>query len=67
MDFSKLANLQRNIAADVWPNGAFLECDECRSKRAATTEDCGRYLKHGWPMCCGQTMKLTSNSGAPNA
>ena len=65
MDFTKLANLQRNVAADVWPDGAKLECDECGGFTYVTSEECGVYLKRGWPKCCGQTMKLTPNSEAP--
>ena len=67
MDFSKLANLQRNIAADVWPNGAKLECDECGRTVNATSAECGEYLRSGWPNCCGQTMKLTKESGGVDA
>lgn len=62
-DFSKLANLQRNIAADVWPNGAILACARCRFSQRITTEQAGDYLKRGWPTHCGRTM--TCEAAAP--
>ncbi len=52
-----LKNMHGNIAKDVWPKGCVLFCDECGHEEHASTEDCGRYLAHGWPKHCRKTMK----------
>ncbi len=64
MDFSKLANIQQSIAADVWPNGALLECHDCGYSERITSQQAGSYLRHGWPKHCGRTMSC-DNAAAP--
>jgi hypothetical protein len=36
-----------------------LKCDHCERVAPLTKDDSARYLKSGWPKCCGSTMKLT--------
>lgn len=55
---AKLAGIHGNIARDVWPKGARLECARCGAVIDATPEKCGRYLREGWPTHCGKTMEL---------
>lgn len=61
----RVANLHGNIAGDVWPNGAVLECDECRRTESIDSATAAHYLAHGWPKCCGHTMKLTPKDKGP--
>lgn len=50
--------VQKSIAADVWPDGAVLECSACQKQQPITTEMAGAYLATGWPKCCGYTMRV---------
>jgi hypothetical protein len=61
-DTWNLANIQRNIAKDVWPNGAILSCRGCRFSERISSGQAGDYLKHGWPNHCGVTMSCKSAS-----
>ena len=38
--------------------GAKLICDTCGKSRWLNPDMVGAYLSHGWPECCGQTMRL---------
>jgi len=55
----KALNLHSSIAQDVFPKGAILRCSLCGKEIDCSTIDCGYYLGHGWPVCCGYTMVLT--------
>jgi len=55
----KLSNLRSSIVQDVFPKGAILRCSLCGKEIDCSTNDCGYYLGHGWPVCCGYTMVLT--------
>ena len=58
-------NLHGNIASDVWPNGATLKCKQVTDGKhdvEITASQCGQYLAHGWPACCGQSMLLESDT-----
>lgn len=35
--------------------GGFLRCEKCRADRELG--DVAGYLAHGWPKCCGYTMR----------
>lgn len=59
MNFAKLANIQRDIAADVYPKGAILSCS-CGHSEHVTSEQVGEYLRHGWPKHCGLIMGATA-------
>lgn len=56
MKLPDFANLHRNIAADVWPNGAVLSCALCGYFRHITSAEAGGYLANGWPRHCGTAM-----------
>lgn len=60
----KALNLHSSIAQDVFPNGTILRCSLCEKEIDCSTNDCGYYLGHGWPVCCGYTMVLTSKESA---
>jgi hypothetical protein len=53
---AKLSNIQRDIATDVWPNGAALKCGKCGWSQEINTMQAGYYLKTGWPRHCDRTM-----------
>lgn len=56
-----LQSLKSNVANDVWPNGATMECKICGEQQHLTTAECGRCLfGAGWPKHCGQTMSMVS-------
>jgi hypothetical protein len=43
------------LATEVFVNDTRLQCGDCLSVRYAPFGDC---LAHGWPECCGHTMRL---------
>ena len=55
----KALNLHSSIAQDVFPKGGILRCQVCGKELDCSTNDCGYYLRRGWPTCCGHTMRLT--------
>jgi hypothetical protein len=64
-------SIHDKIAADAFPNGAWLKCHDPRCDRGerVTTATAAEYLAHGWPQHCGQTMRLVTEprtSGAPD-
>ena len=38
--------------------GGSLICSECRTEIPCSEENGARYLRDGWPRCCGHTMML---------
>ncbi len=50
--------LHTNIAADVWPNGGRLVCRECGTEQIFDVGDAATFLGHGWPRCCGKSMRV---------
>jgi hypothetical protein len=55
------ANLQENIADDLTARRDYsLRCPECKANRKLSAEDFARYLRDGWPDCCGFQMLLES-------
>ena len=56
-------DLYRDAAAAV--AGFFLRCDICKGESHPTTEEMEGYFEHGWPECCGETMRLTAQKGGP--
>jgi light-regulated signal transduction histidine kinase (bacteriophytochrome) len=59
MNLATPGQLHVRISEDTFPHGARLECHECGRVVIATSQNCAAYLKHGWEMCCGETMLLT--------
>ena len=45
-------------ARQSFPEGGTLTCDWCNATHRMTVGDAARYLEHGWPKCCGETMRL---------
>ncbi len=37
-----------------------VRCDKCGREQDADGAEC---LAHGWPLCCGQTMRLLTDGG----
>lgn len=50
------------IAAEAFPLGGWLYCDEpgCSRGERITCEDAGRYLARGWPQHHGRTMTFSA-------
>lgn len=63
-NLSELKNLHGNIAADVWPGGSWLHCPICDRWERISSAQCGYYLGHGWPKCCGHTMHTNDKPDA---
>jgi len=57
-DLIELSKIQLKIAKDVWPNGTLLKCSICGKEQQASSDDCGYYLRCGWPKCCQKTMGI---------
>lgn len=38
--------------------GAYLKCDECGRRQTIDRDGYSNNLQHGWPKCCGYTMRL---------
>ena len=53
MDLSE--SIHDKIAEDIEPFGGFLRCEVCNRKEALS--QVAGYLAHGWPSCCGYTMR----------
>jgi len=54
-----------NAIADALPPLSHLQCDACAARRDITRTDAAGYLAHGWPECCGHTMRLVTHHEAP--
>lgn len=61
----KAKDLHNSIAQDVFPNGAILRCSECGVEKDVSTEECGYYLGHGWPICCELAMTMEVKKEQP--
>lgn len=42
--------------AKILGAGGILRCSECGTKRSLGVDGIARYLRDGWPVCCGYTM-----------
>ena len=50
--------LHSGIAADLSGFGGILRCaGECGCEQALSEEQIVKYLRYGWPKCCGYTMR----------
>jgi len=51
-------NFYAEIAEDGAAAGGVLRCTTCkREQPVGDAGDVGNYYRHGWPRCCGYTMK----------
>jgi hypothetical protein len=50
----RIANVHDNIGLTLDELGGVLRCDRC--KREQPLRGAGKYLRSGWPECCGYTM-----------
>lgn len=60
---NRLENIHSNIASATWPNGGILECASCKYQKTFNVIEAKRYLKNGWPICHGTSMRLKSVHG----
>jgi hypothetical protein len=59
MSLSDISGIHDRIAADVCKGKTHrLHCLECGVIRAISQSEYADYLAHGWPKCCGYTMRL---------
>lgn len=56
-DLARLSGLHTHVA-DALPRPLRLVCDRCAREERPTPALVAHYLRHGWPRCCGETMKL---------
>lgn len=54
---ARAAQLPTVIGEALGGFGGFLRCESCGASEAMTDERAGRYTAHGWPRCCGSTMR----------
>jgi hypothetical protein len=40
--------------------GSVLACRACEATRTVSAADAAQFLRTGWPLCCGETMSMTS-------
>lgn len=52
-----IQNIHTLIAQDVYPNGITHVCKVCGREQYDSADMCAYYLAHGWPVCCGDTMR----------
>jgi hypothetical protein len=57
---AKLGTIHRDIASDVWPNGAILKCVVCTHTERITSAQAASCLRNGWPSHCDRTMACDS-------
>jgi hypothetical protein len=57
VNLAKLATIHRDIASDVWPNGAILKCTVCSRTEQITSAQAANFLRRGWPSHCDRTMQ----------
>jgi hypothetical protein len=60
--FARVAGVHGRVATDVWPNGVALRCTVCDHRETHDAAAAGRFLAHGWPTHCGQTMTVQSST-----
>lgn len=45
------------LAQELSSFGGYLVCEECGRRQGLNEERIGSSLRHGWPTCCGYTMR----------
>jgi hypothetical protein len=59
---ARAASLPKVIGESLDGFGGFLRCEECRTVKTMQVGDAGAYTAHGWPRCCGYTMRWWTQS-----
>lgn len=56
---SSIFGIHQKIADDVCAGVQYsVKCLTCKTSREISSEEFAQYLAHGWPKCCGYTMRL---------
>ena len=59
MSLPYIFGIHKKIADDVCRDKVHaLRCLKCDAYRLISAEEFADYLAHGWPKCCGLTMRL---------
>lgn len=53
----RIRAMQESISESLDGFGGFLRCESCDRSRDMRQGDAGYYTAHGWPKCCGLTMR----------
>ena len=68
----RAATVHTAIAADLSGFGGILRCTgECSCRQDLSERQIAKYLRYGWPKCCGYTMRwvtqreLDESAGSP--
>jgi hypothetical protein len=48
------------VVAETWSS---LRCQSCGVRRRLEPGECARFIRDGWPECCGFTMELLGGGG----
>ena len=54
---ARLANMSEEIGRDLDTHGGVLRCETCLTMHVLEPGDTGHYTAHGWPKCCGSSMR----------
>jgi translation initiation factor 2 beta subunit (eIF-2beta)/eIF-5 len=46
--------------------GGFVRCETCGSTHDLAEGEAGEYMAHGWPECCGMTMRWWTQNQIDN-
>lgn len=59
---NRVRGMQESIGESLDKFGGFLRCERCGHTRDMDKGDAGDYTAHGWPRCCGYTMRWWTQS-----
>lgn len=54
---ARVAGVHEAIGSSLGSFGGFIRCETCGSQAPMSGDRAGRYTRHGWPKCCGYTMR----------
>lgn len=54
---ARIRGMEQSISDSLNGFGGFLRCETCHRQRDLKDGDAGYYTSHGWPKCCGYTMR----------
>ena len=58
-EIDAMRDLHRETAKRIWPRGTTLRCPKCGRIREFSTIELATFLGRGWPVCHGETMRIS--------
>ena len=59
---ARVQAIQEETAGGITPGSSLLLCEECGNRRIISKVDVTKFLKSGWPTCCGNLMHWVGKS-----